>query len=148
MRDGAIHYKLYLLKLTMDVHINLLCMCFCTAAVATRSRADCSGMEDRRRNKRPYQPKHSPSCTRSSILHNDGTGLVFYSCIPPPSHGGPFKCYVMQWGVEVGEISRKKCYERVRLNVISVTRGWVGVTFQGGMLRNTLCGSSVTDGAW
>ena len=36
-------------------------MWFCTAAVATRSRADCSGMEDRRRNKRPYQPKHSPS---------------------------------------------------------------------------------------
>ena len=44
MRDGAIHYKLYLLKLTMavdnvvfmilkehfNVHSNLLCMCFCT----------------------------------------------------------------------------------------------------------------------
>ena len=44
MRDEAIHYKLYLLKLTMavdilcsvslkehfNVRINLLCMCFCT----------------------------------------------------------------------------------------------------------------------
>ena len=26
-------------------------------------------------------------------------------------------------------IPGKKCYEGVRLNVISVTRGWVGVTF-------------------
>ena len=49
-----------------------------SAAVATRSRADCSSMEDRRRkslcfvnnhnrhhergNKMPYQPKHNPSC--------------------------------------------------------------------------------------
>ena len=32
-----------------------------SAAVATRSRADCSSMEDRRGNKRPYQPEHSPS---------------------------------------------------------------------------------------
>ena len=32
-----------------------------SAAVATRSRTDCSSMEDRRGNKRPYQPKHSPS---------------------------------------------------------------------------------------
>ncbi len=32
-----------------------------SAAVATRSRADCSSMEVRRGNKRPYQPKHSPS---------------------------------------------------------------------------------------
>ena len=41
MRDGAMHYKLYLLKLAMavdncvfnehfTVHINLLCMCVCT----------------------------------------------------------------------------------------------------------------------
>ena len=32
-----------------------------SAAVATQSCADCSSMEDRRGNKRPYQPKHSPS---------------------------------------------------------------------------------------
>ena len=32
-----------------------------SAAFATRSRGDCSSMEDRRGNKRPYQPKHSPS---------------------------------------------------------------------------------------
>ena len=32
-----------------------------SAAFATRSFADCSSMEDRRGNKRPYQPKHSPS---------------------------------------------------------------------------------------
>ena len=33
-----------------------------SAAVSTRSRADCSSMEDCRGNKRPYQPKHSTSC--------------------------------------------------------------------------------------
>ena len=32
-----------------------------SAAVAMSSRADCSSMEDRRGNKRPYQPKHSLS---------------------------------------------------------------------------------------
>ena len=32
-----------------------------SAAVATRPRADCSSMEDRRGNKRPFQPKHSRS---------------------------------------------------------------------------------------
>ena len=40
---------------------------------------------------------------------------------------GPFKCYVTQMGV--GHIFRKKRYEGVRFNVISVTRGWVGVQF-------------------
>ena len=46
---------------------------------------------------------------------------------------GPFKCYVMQMGAGDGcggcLLSRKKRYEGVRLNVISVTRGWVGVQF-------------------
>ena len=32
-----------------------------SAVVATRSRSDCSSMEDRQGNKRPYQAKHSPS---------------------------------------------------------------------------------------
>ena len=40
-----------------------------SAAVATRSRADCSSMEDRRGNKRPYQPKHSPIWV-SSVKHS------------------------------------------------------------------------------
>ena len=42
---------------------------------------------------------------------------------------GPFKCYVTQMGVVT--FSRKKCYEGVWSNVISVTRGWVGVKFPG-----------------
>ena len=39
---------------------------------------------------------------------------------------GPFKCYVTQMGVGVSDFLEKKCYEGVRFNVISVTRGWVG----------------------
>ena len=31
----------------------------------------------------------------------------------------------------VSQISRKKCYEGVQFNVMSVTRGWVGVHFLG-----------------
>ena len=43
---------------------------------------------------------------------------------------GPFKCYVTQIGGGGGggvNFSRKKHYEGVRFNVISVTKGWVGV---------------------
>ena len=50
---------------------------------------------------------------------------------------GPFKCYVTQWGGGY-QLSRKKHYGGVRLNVISVMRGWVGVKFPGKKaLRNT-----------
>ena len=42
-----------------------------SAAVATRSRADCSSMEDRRW---PYQPKHSPSKHLTDIL----AALIFH----------------------------------------------------------------------
>ena len=76
---------------------------------------------------------------------------MFYSSIPPPSHGGPFKCYVMQWGGG-GGLRWVKFPEKSVTNVYGSTLlalrggGWVGVTFQGG-LRNTLRGSSVTDGA-
>ena len=42
---------------------------------------------------------------------------------------GPFKCYVTQMGVGGVRFSRKKRYECVMFNVISVTRGWVGVQF-------------------
>ena len=41
---------------------------------------------------------------------------------------GPFKCYVMQCGGGC-DMFRKKHYEGVWFNVISVTRGWVGVNF-------------------
>ena len=43
----------------------------------------------------------------------------------------PFKCYVTQRGWEAGKISLKKRinYKDVWFNVISVTRGWVGVEF-------------------
>ena len=42
----------------------------------------------------------------------------------------PFKCYVTQMGVGWGvRFSRKKRYEGVRCNVISITRGWVGIQF-------------------
>ena len=36
------------------------------------------------------------------------------------------------------QLSRKKRYEDVRFNVISVTRGWVGVNFQEKSVRNIL----------
>ena len=42
---------------------------------------------------------------------------------------GPFKCYVTQMGVGGLRFSGKKRYEGVMLNVISVTRRWVGVKF-------------------
>ena len=42
---------------------------------------------------------------------------------------GPFKCYVTQMGVGGGLIFLEKRYEGVMFNVISVTRGWVGVQF-------------------
>ena len=46
---------------------------------------------------------------------------------------GPFKCYVTQLGVGGVSFHEKKryCYKDVRFNVISVTRGWVGVKFPG-----------------
>ena len=40
-----------------------------SATVATRPRADCSSMEDRRVNKRPYQPKHSSSFFNLLIIY-------------------------------------------------------------------------------
>ena len=42
---------------------------------------------------------------------------------------GPFKCYVMQWGVGVSNFPEKR-YEGVRFNVIGVTSGWVVSNFQ------------------
>ena len=45
------------------------------------------------------------------------------------SYKGPFKCYLTHWGWGGVIFHRKKCYECVRLNVISVTRGCVGVDF-------------------
>ena len=42
---------------------------------------------------------------------------------------GSFKCYVTQMGVGVSDFLEKKRYEGVMFNVISVTRGWVGVQF-------------------
>ena len=44
---------------------------------------------------------------------------------------GPFKCYVTQLGVGGVRFHGKKRYEDVRFNVISVTRGCVGVKFPG-----------------
>ena len=44
-------------------------------------------------------------------------------------HKGPIKYYVTQMGVGGVWFSGKKCYEGVMFNVISVTRGWVGVQF-------------------
>ena len=44
---------------------------------------------------------------------------------------GASKCYVTQMGGGGGlsDFLEKKSYEGVRFNVISVTRGWVGVEF-------------------
>ena len=51
---------------------------------------------------------------------------------------GPFKCYVTRMGMGGVRFSGKKRYEGVRFNVISVTRGWVGVQFtEKKALRNT-----------
>ena len=44
---------------------------------------------------------------------------------------GPFKCYVTQLGGGGVSAFPEKRYEGVRFNVISVTRGWVGVKFPG-----------------
>ena len=59
-----------------------------------------------------------------NIFHNR-----MMSFIEEKSIMGPFKCYVTQMGVGGCQIFRKKRYECVRFNVISVTRGWVGVQF-------------------
>ena len=61
-------------------------------------------------------------------------GLQYYTplyekCVLLFDSKGPFKCYVMQMEVGGCQIFRKKHYECVRFNVISVTRGWVGVQF-------------------
>ena len=46
----------------------------------------------------------------------------------------PFKCYLTPWGLGGGvSFPGKKRYEGVRFNVISITRGWVGVG--GGQIR-------------
>ena len=62
-----------------------------------------------------------------TLLQNNlllfGLGLVIST--------GPFKCYVTQMGVGGVRFSGKKRYEGVMFNVISVTRGWVGVQFAG-----------------
>ena len=42
---------------------------------------------------------------------------------------GPFKYYVMQWGWEGVKFHGKKRYKDVWFNIISITRGWVGVDF-------------------
>ena len=44
---------------------------------------------------------------------------------------GLFKCDVMQAGWGGVTFSEEKRYEGVKFNLISVTRGWVGVKFPG-----------------
>ena len=61
---------------------------------------------------------------RFSKIHNYTTKLLYSTVYCR----GPCKCYVMQMGVGVW-FSGKKRYEGVMFNVISVTRGWVGVQF-------------------
>ena len=53
MRDGAIHYKLNILKLTMAVD-NIVFRII-------KGAFQCHHRHHERGNKRPYQPKHSPS---------------------------------------------------------------------------------------
>ena len=47
--------------------------------------------------------------------------LLTYGMTPK----GPFKCYITQWGGGGVSFPRKKLYEGVRFNIISVTRAWV-----------------------
>ena len=54
-----------------------------------------------------------------------GIGVSYFKYL----YKGPFKCYVTQMGVGGVRFSGKKCYEGVMFNVISITRGWVGVQF-------------------
>ena len=69
-----------------------------------------------------YHVKMCENCTRALCRHRER----HQQC----SVKGPFKCYVMQMGVGGCLIFwEKKRYEGVMFNVISVTRGWVGVQF-------------------
>ena len=51
---------------------------------------------------------------------------------------GPFKCYVMQWGVGAGQLSRKKSVTKVYGSMLLTLRGggW-GSNFLEKALRNT-----------
>ena len=62
-------------------------------------------------------------------LFDNGTPFTFNGllAVKPLFGSGPFKCYVMLWGCQ---LSRKKRYEGVRFNIISVTRGGWGSNFQ------------------
>ena len=57
------------------------------------------------------------------------SSVTLYVTIKVTTCLGPFMCYVTPMGVGGGKIFRKKRYEGVMFNVISVTRGWVGVQF-------------------
>ena len=63
-------------------------------------------------------------CPRCSIgnLHDDKIHVIFWN----RSHSSVTQC---RWGWGVSNFLGKKPYEGVRFNVISVTRGWVGVQF-------------------
>ena len=50
---------------------------------------------------------------------------------------GPFKCYVTQWGLSA---FAKKCYEGVRFNDISITRGLDGSQIP---RKKALCNTSI-----
>ena len=65
-----------------------------SAAVATHPRAYCSSMEDRRGNKRPYQPKYSPSQSfrasaalgkPAALIHDCSCQLPLLFHIPSPN---------------------------------------------------------------
>ena len=81
-----------------------------------------------RKHKSPnvLRRKHRRSCDvlLASILCLDSINKTFIKI-----KMGPFKCYATQMGVGGCQNFRKKRYEGVRFNVISVTRGWVGVQF-------------------
>ena len=51
--------------------------------------------------------------------------------------GGPFKCYIMLWGGWGVSFHRKKHYEGVRFNVISITSGWGSNSLKKSVSRNT-----------
>ena len=82
------------------------------------------------------------SVKRFTVLGLQGGGGVYNLEKSYVTLQRPFKCYVTPWGVGVGgggwlvggggfSFPGKKCYEGLRFNVISVTRGWVGVKFPG-----------------
>ena len=80
-------------------------------------------------------------CCHCWVLLIDCAALTFSKSsidCAVPVYQGPFKCYVTPIGVGVSNFPGEKRYEGLWFNVISITRGWVGVQFSGKKRYETL----------